>query len=86
MAAQASRSAFLGWKYWAGLFVACCGYVLVAWIVHETFGGREVSAERRRLCDQAVGWVLTATDPVTLERGKYLIKELDCDIAARAAP
>lgn len=85
MGAQASRSVFLGWKYWAGLLLACCAYVLVALIAHQVSGGRENSTERQRLCDEAVGSVLNATDMVTLERGKYLIKELDCDITARAA-
>lgn len=86
MTAQASRSVFLGWKYWAGLLVACCAYVLVAWIAHQVSGRGEKSAAREQLCDQAVVWVLNAPDMVTLERGKYLIKELDCDITARAAP
>ena len=67
--------------------IFCCGLLAIglvqvggAALVAAQPSRQAERAQREQLCATAVGWVLSARDQVTLERGKYLIRELDCDI------
>ncbi|MFN3634871.1 MAG: hypothetical protein ACK4UZ_03990 [Rhizobium rhizophilum] len=40
----------------------------------------EHQARRSQLCDQARDWVLNGADLLTLERGKFIARELRCKL------
>lgn len=66
--------------FWSGLLAIGVVQVGGAALIAAQPSRQAERAQKERLCAQAVDWILSATDEVTLERGKYLIRELDCDI------
>jgi ABC-type tungstate transport system substrate-binding protein len=41
------------------------------------------TAKEKKVCDQAVNTLFTATDAIELQRAMFLIRRLDCKISSR---
>ncbi|MCR5876792.1 hypothetical protein LRS10_23130 [Phenylobacterium sp. J426] len=66
--------------FWSGLLAVGILQIGGAAFVAAQPWRQAERAQQQRLCALAIEWVLGAHDQTTLERGKYLIRELDCDI------
>ncbi|WP_374471201.1 hypothetical protein [Phenylobacterium sp.] len=66
--------------FWSGLLAIGALQLGGAALIAAQPSRQAERAQKEQLCAQAVDWVLRSRDQVTLERGKYLIRELDCDI------
>lgn len=66
--------------FWIGLLAIGVVQVGGAALIAAQPSKQAERAQKEQLCAQAVQWVLSSSDHVTFERGKYLVRELDCDI------
>ena len=69
------------WQFWLALMAVGVLYILASNAGDSSPDRRLAREERARLCAQATRWVLAADDIVTLERGKFIVEELGCDLA-----
>ena len=70
--------------FWLVLGSLGLTYVAAMWALEMRPENRAEQRERQRLCSAAVLQVLAPGDLVSLERGKYLVEELRCDIVREA--
>lgn len=66
--------------FWGGLVAIAAFQVAATALISELPSRQAERAQKEALCAKAVGWVLSGSDQLNLERGKYLIRELDCDL------
>lgn len=66
--------------FWIGLLALGAIQVGGAALLSQQPSRQAERAKEEQLCTQAVSWVLESKDEVALERGKYLVRKLDCDI------
>lgn len=80
MQPRASIRLSSGSTFWLGLLVLGALLVGAAALLSQQPSLQAERAHKEQLCTQAVRWVLESKDAVSLERGKYLVRKLDCDL------
>lgn len=66
--------------FWCGLMAIGALQVGGAALIGAQPTRQAERAQKDQLCAEAVDWILRSRDQVTLERGRYLVHELNCDI------
>lgn len=79
---SARRSIGSPWAFWLGMVGIAVAYIAAMWGVSQLPSERAERANRRLHCESAVKQALSTTNEVVLERSRFLIRELDCDVSA----
>lgn len=82
MSTTVQRSWWKFWGQWSGIvLILVVAYVVFMWWLITLPRPNEANA--RAMCDKQVSALLTTHDALDLERARYLIRQLNCDIWRR---